>query len=165
MPTNDVDAEQQAGAEMDALAADREEQLGDLVPPAREPLEPATLNSLSAVVTEAVAGLSSGQMEHTFSEVTEPQERVPLELAKFILQIAAFVQSGKPAEVSRYQFDPIELMQSNQGLDEIQAIIGTMGRDRKLIKALNAPVKDKGAKPQPGRAPEEEAAPEPAPGE
>lgn len=141
MPETDTEAIERADAEMAGMAGERQQHIAELVPEAREPLTPAALNSLAAIVDEAVVALSGGQRSPVkFPEVMEPQPKVPMPLAGFLLLFAQQAEAGQPPPIKQYAFDAVELMQTNGGLDEMQSIIGTAGRDAELIEAMQGPV-------------------------
>lgn len=137
--------EQQVMAEDQETSRVREMGIGAVVPPASEPLQAKVLNSLADVIVQTADKLAPGGElgEIVIQPVKGTVDQVPADLAAKVATFAGFAQamSEQYPELEPYVFDPGPLMTSNAGLDEIQAIIGGMGSDRALIKALSRPPK------------------------
>ncbi len=162
MPHEDAIApEQQAQAtQADAdTAASRQDSLAAAAPPADEPLDPSSVNALGEIISVAIPRLTDGQVpeEKVMAQpVQEAQEMLPPDIFANVMTVASFMQSASDAGVAAagpYAFDPLELSKTNAGLQEMAAMVSSMGEDEKLKNALKQPQQE---------APEEEApAPEP----
>lgn len=117
-------------------AAEAADAIGQAAPPATEPLEPEKLNTLAAMVRSTMDKLvPPGHMADVqIAEVTEPQESIPSDLFAPVAAMAAFMQSSGLGE-----FDPTELVTSNDGIQELAARVAEIGNDPAVVKAAKSP--------------------------
>ncbi|HEY6866254.1 MAG TPA: hypothetical protein VI792_03290 [Candidatus Eisenbacteria bacterium] len=146
---------------MAKTADTRRQQLADTCPQAKEPLEPAALNSLSEAVKGTVEELTGGQVDTSkmgLEDVTEEQDMMPTGLWSLVSGIGGLLQQhGDDPKISKYAFDPVEGSTSNKGLAELAMKIDRLGRDAKAVKLLQA-----GAKAQEATESDQQEGAEPA---
>lgn len=121
----------------DASGAEQTEAIGATAPEARESLDPARLTALSQTVTMALQEIGDGQIP-TGEPLTveEPQDQIPGPIFAGVASLAAFADQFAPAKA--FQFDPFELGIDNAGLAELIAVVGRMGRDKALARAVKS---------------------------
>lgn len=153
MPGSPEELEAQLSDQEAQTAQAREGGLAQMIPPAEEPLEESNLNALGATLAQAVPVLSGGQVPDVgIPEYAGAMEQVPIELAKALLAVAAFLQTQKVPGTEQYAFDPIAAMRSNAGLQDATHKIAALQEDGNVLGKLSGP---------PGRGEPGEPLPEP----
>lgn len=125
-------------AQVDAAAAGEKAAMQDTMaqaaPQAVETLQGNRLTALSEAVTAAAEFLSGGQIQAAPMDYAEDQDQVPADLFAQVAALAALASQIPEGEA--YAFDPAELLVDNAGLAELGSIIGKMGSDKALKRAL-----------------------------
>ncbi|MCP4307311.1 MAG: hypothetical protein GY788_21065 [bacterium] len=136
-------------------AAGVEAELGAAAPQAIEPLTTTALNTLAQTLDRVWDQLSQGHIDPPdVPKFTEDLDVMPQELFAPLAGLAAFLQ--QLPEAVKYQFDPEDLADSDDGLFEMTRLIGGLGRDKKVERALRrATIAPQEGAPSPARdAPE-----------
>lgn len=135
MPFDPVDvraAAQQAerGAQASVIRS-----VAQIVPPPREPLEGGWLEIARDALERAMMRVAGGQLPLTFEPVPPgPHDTVPSDLAAATVAISQAAEQ-LPA-LARYQFDPREVLATNDGVRHLVTILSSMAGDRNLVAAL-----------------------------
>lgn len=133
------------------------ESVGATAPPAREALDPRRVTQLGQEVSGAVGALTGGEFELEAPPVQGPIEVVPAEIYAPLTTLATLIDTMLEAGVAAaepFQFDPDDLVTTNDGLVRGAALMSEMANDQSLADAMRQPVPG-GAEPA---APVEEPA-------
>lgn len=134
-PEATVQAAQQAerGAQTSVIRS-----LAATVPPPAEPLEGGLLDLVRQTLETANARLGAGQLPMTFEPIPSgPQPTVPTDIAAATV---AFSQAAQAIpQLAGFQFDPVEVLSSNEGLRHLITVLSSMGGDRKVAASLQGP--------------------------
>jgi hypothetical protein len=138
-------------------ASTRQQAIGAAAPPASEPLQAAALNNLQKALARNFDTLSDGQAPLPEAPPYQGQvEQIPAELYAPVVAIAGFLQQSGLEEAGRHQFEPAELVATNDGVIDLAGKINAITKDTALMKAIQRGAAQAGAQPE--EAPPKEAA-------
>lgn len=134
----DEEIEGAVQADSDQAAAEMEAAAEQATPPAVELITPDTLDTVAAVLPDAIARLTDDQVTVSLPEMFEESEKVPAAISKWVLGVGALAAKHGPGmkALQAYAFDPMEALKSNDALVEAVMKIDRMSRDPKVLKAL-----------------------------
>lgn len=143
-----------------AMKAARQDGLGAAIPLADGDLSPAPLNALADILREAIPALTNNEITPesiALGEVTEPVPQMPADIGSQVMAIAGMVDaySSKIQGLDRYKFDPLALMTSDTGVQEMANTIASMAADKKVVAAMQAPLPE-GGDEEAGELPDDE---------
>lgn len=125
----------------------RQEQLGGQMPPATEPLSAGALEALGETVRDTILALTNGEVPEEklgFQPVQGDQQQIPPDIGARVQSLQAMIEKMGPQvpELEKYRFDVQELGTTNSGIQELANTIDQLGRDKKVIKAMQAPIQE-----------------------
>lgn len=134
---NDLQAEEQA------LAATRQQSIGDRAPEAEEPLDATTLKVMHDMMNEAAMALGDGQMEPIPPPAIEGESMVvPPETFAGIAALEGFAASV--GEAGAPYTGMTGALISNEGLGTVTNQLEAMAKDKALARAAKAAIKAEG---------------------
>ncbi len=141
MPMDDAGIEA-AVADDSAKAADaRQQAIGMTVPLADEPLKASVVNSLAQLVAPAIDRLTNGEMPAPeIPPVDGDVDQVPASIAGPVLAIGGLIKqyAAQLPELKAYEFDPMAMLTTNDGLTEVGMLIDDLSNDPAVLKAITA---------------------------
>lgn len=138
-------------AEIDGMAADRQEALGSQAPQSKKPLDPVDVKTLEHCLGEAFDTLTDGQIPRPPPGELGPDGRMLP--ASTYAALKAIEQLAVKAGHKEHLFNADELASSPEGIREAAAIVDNFGRDPKVQRTMRhggAPDQSADVKPKSG---------------